>query len=648
MKVLVLVCLLFVNCVYAGKVIDNLNNAADSQKNVILREEEDRFRIVKKSNGEEIKIQTSTKKKYEYYTEDGIDYVNVYIPNKDGVYTEKKEFHALSKQEIEDKKIYLSKQKEIEILGKIDLDKLHNSDESFKKDYYLKNGKDYNKEGAEDARKFTASITPGDISNPIFANITIPTNDPDRKIYGTLGNGAIDDAYKQKNFKDSIDGVAKSIVKNETFNEKFRESYKINKDEVVVFKEANISKDRNPKFIYSVTDKDGKNGRDVVVTTEWHHSPNNVGTVSLIPTVIHRKFRSDLHIDGKGGHNLYDINSNNKMNTVEASNVDKKNAPTNVSINTKSGLVESAESVGKSLSKIAPIFSLYQSADSYNNSNKTAIDKATLVKDVVVEGMSLIPVAGTIVSTVDIATDLAVMATNKTIDGNRDKSVAQADKFRKYKTVLENHLRSEVQRLTKLKGSPLTTEELKEIQKITGKSILTQLSGTKVENHWFDGDVAKNNYDELIQFAKDLEVGKRSDLMAIQSNSYLQKQANKTIESNQNNGTTNKAAPIQMITNQPILQQFNTNNSLPSSNSLNNGNGAVVSHSGSVTAIGITGTDAVNKAQNGAKSQFTLGTNTNTISNKDITAIGITGGSAVNDADGNESEAKLRIGNNGR
>ena len=103
-----------------------------------------------------------------------------------------------------------------------------------------------------------------------------------------------------------------------------------------------------------------------------------------------------------------------------------------------------------------------------------------------------------------------------------------------------------------------------------------------------------------------------------------------------------------MTNTQPVLKQFNTNNSLPSNNSLNNGNGAVVSHSGSVTAIGITGTDAVNKAQNGAKSQFTLGTNTNTISNKDITAIGITGGSAVNDADGNESEAKLRIGNNGR
>jgi hypothetical protein len=94
-------------------------------------------------------------------------------------------------------------------------------------------------------------------------------------------------------------------------------------------------------------------------------------------------------------------------------------------------------------------------------------------------------------------------------------------------------------------------------------------------------------------------------------------------------------------------QQLNTNNSLPSSNSLNNGNGAVISHSGSVTAIGITGTDVVNKAQNGAKSQFTLGTNTNTTANRDITAIGITGGSAVNDADGDGSKAKLRIGGNG-
>ena len=544
-------------------------------------------------------------------------------------------------------KIKISKEREDQVLGTIDQQKLKDSE--YYKTYDFKNGKAYVKKQGDaqeikEKQGFKAKIITGDNGQNIYAVVKVPTNDPDRKIYRKLGNGAINDSYKKNNFKDSIDGVAKSIVNNETF----RNSYKINKDEVVVFKETNISSNKNPKFIYAVTDKDGKNGRDVVVTTEWHHSPNNVGTVSLIPKEVHKLMSKEIHNeDGSGGYSSYDISSKNKNNTVETNNIDKKNAPTNVSINTKSGLVESAESVGKSLSKIAPIFSLYQSADSYNNSNKTAIDKATLVKDVVVEGMSLIPVAGTIVSTVDIATDLAVMATNKTIDGNRDKSVAQADKFRKYKTVLENHLRSEVQRLTKLKGSPLTTEELKEIQKITGKSILTQLSGAKVENHWFDGDVAKNNYDELIQFAKDLEVGKRSDLMAIQSNSYLQKQANKTIESNQNNGTTNKAAPILMITNQPVPQQFNTNNSLPSNNSLNNGSGAVVSHSGSVTAIGITGTDAVNKAQNGAKSQFTLGTNTNTISNKDITAIGITGGSAVNDADGNESEAKLRIGGNG-
>ena len=58
-------------------------------------------------------------------------------------------------------------------------------------------------------------------------------------------------------------------------------------------------KHKNPRLIRH----DG-----VIEKTVWHHSPNHILTVSLIPENIHLQHKRDLHIKGKrGGNAMYSV-----------------------------------------------------------------------------------------------------------------------------------------------------------------------------------------------------------------------------------------------------------------------------------------------------------------------------------------------------
>ena len=112
-------------------------------------------------------------------------------------------------------KIKISKEREDQVLGTIDQQKLKDSE--YYKTYDFKDGKAYVKKQGDaqeikEKQGFKAKIITGDNGQNIYAVVKVPTNDPDRKIYRKLGNGAINDSYKQKNFKDSIDGVAKVLL----------------------------------------------------------------------------------------------------------------------------------------------------------------------------------------------------------------------------------------------------------------------------------------------------------------------------------------------------------------------------------------------------------------------------------------------------
>jgi hypothetical protein len=59
-----------------------------------------------------------------------------------------------------------------------------------------------------------------------------------------------------------------------------------------------VSATKNP-FVHR---KDGS-----VTKLCWHHSPNHICTISLIPHTVHMQWRRDLHIKGRGGNTMYTV-----------------------------------------------------------------------------------------------------------------------------------------------------------------------------------------------------------------------------------------------------------------------------------------------------------------------------------------------------
>ncbi len=363
------------------------------------------------------------------------------------------------------------------------------------------------------------------------------------------------------------------------------------------------------------------------------------------------EFKKNISLD------LDSIKVKNKITTVEASNVDKKTSSSmNEKETTTNKSIKSNQLVkflGDNVKNIGPLYSVFSAGyDCYQHkksskdfSTKTNIQIDASCKDVIKDSM---------------LQNFSVLGFEKTsyeMGDVIDKTASSTDKLRWAKSMESdyntyffgnkkamNDLKSQVEQAAKLKTGSLYSGLLFYLK--MKKDSLENLYGKDYASSYSWVDKYETSPFGVISYHKAFDI-KKDKLQTINSN----------IVSNPNTGTGSTlqsyktgsqlyASPNQIPT-QLMPQQLNTNNSLPSSNSLNNGNGAVISHSGSVTAIGITGTDVVNKAQNGAKSQFTLGTNTNTTANRDITAIGITGGSAVNDADGDGSKAKLRIGGNG-
>ena len=54
--------------------------------------------------------------------------------------------------------------------------------------------------------------------------------------------------------------------------------------------------DRNPTIAADSTD-------EILEKLEWHHSPNHIPTVCLIPSRVHRQ--TELHAAGRGGHGMF-------------------------------------------------------------------------------------------------------------------------------------------------------------------------------------------------------------------------------------------------------------------------------------------------------------------------------------------------------
>ena len=69
------------------------------------------------------------------------------------------------------------------------------------------------------------------------------------------------------------------------------------------YKTIEFYKTKNPLIIHL----DGTSEKTV-----WHHSPNHILTVSLIPEKIHREYKKALHYDGKkGGNAMFTVNNFN-------------------------------------------------------------------------------------------------------------------------------------------------------------------------------------------------------------------------------------------------------------------------------------------------------------------------------------------------
>jgi hypothetical protein len=66
-----------------------------------------------------------------------------------------------------------------------------------------------------------------------------------------------------------------------------------------IFADIFFYKNKNPVLICY---------NNINMKTVWHHSPNHILSISLIPEKIHLNFRKQLHIEGfKGGNSMYSV-----------------------------------------------------------------------------------------------------------------------------------------------------------------------------------------------------------------------------------------------------------------------------------------------------------------------------------------------------
>lgn len=75
--------------------------------------------------------------------------------------------------------------------------------------------------------------------------------------------------------------------------------YQIRDTFVKQYKNIEFFKTKNPLLITS---------EGTVEKTVWHHSPNHILTISLIPEKIHREYKKGLHVFGsKGGNRMFSV-----------------------------------------------------------------------------------------------------------------------------------------------------------------------------------------------------------------------------------------------------------------------------------------------------------------------------------------------------
>lgn len=97
-----------------------------------------------------------------------------------------------------------------------------------------------------------------------------------------------------RSYRRKANGV---LFTNNVLQAEIRRNHLAADEEFVVFR------DKNPFIIQA----DGTK-----VRLCWHHSPNHVGSISLIPSELHAREKKRLHVNGqRGGHAMYTIPAQN-------------------------------------------------------------------------------------------------------------------------------------------------------------------------------------------------------------------------------------------------------------------------------------------------------------------------------------------------
>lgn len=206
--------------------------------------------------------------------------------------------------------------------------------------------------------------------------------------------------------------------------------------------------------------------------------------------------------------------NNNKINKVTGLVAKfKNNANNSLKLASKVGKkAQLFKSAGKALGGAATVYAFTQTSKEFkkklDSGNITSLDKAIYIKDASVAVMSVIPGVGSAIGLVDMGTDVAAYAIDKTLDKGRDKSLAQVDYFLTLKANAKIRALNIIKHETLKSGNVLSEDKIREIYKDAYSVALFQMKNEKrtigIHNSIADGDVAVNTYKETIEYIENL------------------------------------------------------------------------------------------------------------------------------------------------
>jgi len=158
---------------------------------------------------------------------------------------------------------------------------------------------------------------------------------------------------------------------------------------------------------------------------------------------------------------------------------------------------QKAQTISKSATKLAyagAALNVGLAANDWIKSDKALVDNLTLMKDLSVTATSFVPGVGTVVSFLDTEVDILVDKTNSALDDARAASFSQANYIQILQNAAYAKIDSEVASYIGA-GNKVDRQKIIEIQQKVGTELLRELQQTEPRNSFFDGNVAKTNFE---------------------------------------------------------------------------------------------------------------------------------------------------------